>query len=75
MDKDESGTSSYKGEQNSNPQPSNCPPSVSDEALSHSGVGEYTSTNRPSGGRHGQDAIDYMENHGIPYEINKSILS
>lgn len=70
MGKDESGTNSYKGEQNPNPSPSDNPPSVSGEALSHSDGGEYTSTHRPSGGGHGQDAIDYMDSHGIPYEIN-----
>ncbi len=44
--------------------------SFSASALSHSNEGEYTSTERPKSGGHGQDAIDYMEAKGIPYEIN-----
>lgn len=44
--------------------------SISDSSLNHSSIGEYNSNNRPKSGGHGQDAIDYMDEHGIPYEIN-----
>lgn len=39
------------------------------KSIEHSSKGEYTSTNRPKSGGHGQEALDYMDQHGIPYEI------
>ncbi|HBF68518.1 MAG TPA: hypothetical protein DDW20_04260 [Firmicutes bacterium] len=76
MDKGSSGFSDYKGsndkiirsEKNSNLQPLK---PISNERLDHSNVGEFTKSNRPNGGGHGQDNIDYMNKNNIPYEINK----
>jgi hypothetical protein len=45
---------------------------ISDEVLEHSSKGEYTKTNRLKSGGHGQEAIDYMDNHNIKYNIKKT---
>lgn len=42
---------------------------ISKDRLDHSNQGEFTKSNRPNGGGHGQDNIDYMDKHKIPYEI------
>lgn len=38
-------------------------------AIEHSSKGNYTKTNRLSGGGHGQEALDYMDKNGIEYNI------
>lgn len=71
MDKYESETNDFGSSQPSKQTtPSKgCKPKIGDIAIEHSSKGEYTSTNRPRGGGHGQDAIDYMNANNIPYEI------
>lgn len=43
---------------------------LSSNTLHHIAVGEYNTVNRPVSGGHGQESIEYMEKHNIPYEIN-----
>ena len=45
---------------------------ISDKTIVHSSKGEYTTTNRLKGGGHGQEALNYMEEHGIEYHITKT---
>ena len=41
-------------------------------AIIHSMEGSYTAGNRMKSGGHGQDAIDYMDRHGIKHNIVKT---
>lgn len=43
---------------------------VSERTLEHSSKGDYTRTNRLKGGGHGQEALDYMDEKDIEYNIN-----
>ena len=45
---------------------------VSDATLSHSTVGNYTSTNRLDKGGHSQACIKYMNENGITYHVQKT---
>jgi hypothetical protein len=45
---------------------------ISEKAIIHSSKGEYTNTNRLKSGGHGQEAIDYMNDHNIKYNIQKT---
>ena len=77
MNKYNSGFSNYKGPgaklRHRNPKQmyfvSNS--NISLDRLKHSNLGEYTESNRPKSGGHGQDSIDYMDKNNIPYEITK----
>lgn len=42
---------------------------ISEETLDHSSKGTYTTNNRLKSGGHGQEAIDYMANQGIEYNV------
>lgn len=44
---------------------------IDDKAISHSSLGEYTKTNRLKSGGHGQEAIRFMKNNNIEYNISK----
>ena len=73
MDKDKSGTNSWKdnsGAGGGNSSDGSAGSTISQGCLSHSTVGEYTSTNRHKSGGHGQDSLNYMDENGIDYEIN-----
>lgn len=46
---------------------------ISDKAVEHSSKGEYVANgSRLKGGGHGQEAIDYMDNNDIEYNIVKT---
>lgn len=45
---------------------------ISEKALKHSSLGEYTKTNRLKSGGHGQESLDYMNKNGIKYNITKT---
>lgn len=45
---------------------------ISDSAIIHSSKGNYTKKNRMIGGGHGQEAIDYMNNNNLEYNIVKT---
>ena len=44
---------------------------ISPRAIEHSSLGDYNTVNRLKGGGHGQEAIDYMRNHGVAYNITR----
>ena len=44
---------------------------ISDSAIVHSSKGEYVNNRLKSGG-HGQEALNYMSDHGITYNITKT---
>ena len=43
--------------------------SITSDRLEHSNKGEFTQGNRPTGGGHGQDNLDYLDKNKIRYEI------
>lgn len=45
---------------------------IPDSAIIHSSKGNYTKNNRMIGGGHGQEAIDYMNNNNLEYNIVKT---
>ena len=45
---------------------------ISERAVEHSVKGDYTKTNRLKSGGHGQEALDYMDEQGIEYNITKT---
>ncbi len=45
---------------------------ISEKTLEHSSKGEYTQSGRMKSGGHGQEALDYMDKHGIKYNITKT---
>lgn len=42
---------------------------IEKKAIEHSSKGEYTKSNRLKGGGHGQEAIEYMDENKITYNI------
>lgn len=45
---------------------------IPNKAVEHSSKGEYTQSGRLKGGGHGQEALDYMDQKGIKYNITKT---
>lgn len=68
MNKDETSVNSYGSTEPSSKATKSSQAPIN--SIEHSSKGEYTSTNRPKSGGHGQEALGYMDEHGIPYEIN-----
>ena len=42
---------------------------ISPQAVKHSSLGDYTTTNRMTGGGHGQESVDYMKRNHIDHNI------
>lgn len=49
-----------------------CKEEISEKAIEHSSMGEYTRSGRLKSGGHGQEALDFMNKHGIKYNITRT---